>query len=276
MQLAGGAGAPVIGFIESAGARMQEGLAALGGFGRIFSENVALSGTVPQISIVTGVSAGGGSLLARADRLRADGRGREHVPHRPGSRARGDRRGRDARRARRHARARAQRRLRPGGAPTSSSAADTRALAARATSAQARDGAGGSAGRPTPGALVPHAARKTYDMRDVIRSVSDGGEFLELSAALGAQHGHGLLPDRGPARRRGREPAALPRRRDRLDRLARRRRASCARATRSGCRWSCSSTRPGSCPACRQESAGVIRHGASLLRRVRGGAACRG
>src|SRR3954453_7676042 len=39
---------------------MQEGLAALGGFGRIFSENVALSGQVPQISIVTGVSAGGG------------------------------------------------------------------------------------------------------------------------------------------------------------------------------------------------------------------------
>src|SRR3954453_4805525 len=61
MQLAERAGVPVVGFVESAGARMQEGLAALGGFGRIFSANVALSGRVPQISVVTGVSAGGGS-----------------------------------------------------------------------------------------------------------------------------------------------------------------------------------------------------------------------
>ena len=52
MQLAGRAGAPIVGFVESAGARMQEGLAALGGFVRIFQENVALSGRVPQISIV--------------------------------------------------------------------------------------------------------------------------------------------------------------------------------------------------------------------------------
>ncbi|HEX4466035.1 MAG TPA: carboxyl transferase domain-containing protein, partial [Solirubrobacteraceae bacterium] len=52
---------PVIGCFESAGARMQEGLAALGGYGRIFRHHVALSGRVPQISIVCGPSAGGGS-----------------------------------------------------------------------------------------------------------------------------------------------------------------------------------------------------------------------
>ena len=46
--------------MESAGARLQEGAAALGGFGRIFFENVALSGRAPQISVITGVSAGGG------------------------------------------------------------------------------------------------------------------------------------------------------------------------------------------------------------------------
>ncbi|MEA2137958.1 MAG: hypothetical protein QOG56_1108 [Solirubrobacteraceae bacterium] len=51
---------PVIGFVESGGARMQEGLAALGGYARIFSEHVALSGDVPQISVITGTSAGGG------------------------------------------------------------------------------------------------------------------------------------------------------------------------------------------------------------------------
>jgi acetyl-CoA carboxylase carboxyltransferase component len=61
LQLAGQARAPVIGLIESGGARMQEGVAALGGYGRIFHANVALSGRVPQISIITGTSAGGGS-----------------------------------------------------------------------------------------------------------------------------------------------------------------------------------------------------------------------
>ena len=61
MRLAGRAGVPLVGFIESGGARMQEGLAALGGYGRIFRENVALSGRIPQISVICGASAGGGS-----------------------------------------------------------------------------------------------------------------------------------------------------------------------------------------------------------------------
>ena len=52
---------PVVGFIESAGARLQEGVAALAGYGRIFNQNVALSGVVPQISVICGASAGGGS-----------------------------------------------------------------------------------------------------------------------------------------------------------------------------------------------------------------------
>jgi methylmalonyl-CoA decarboxylase subunit alpha len=59
LRLAGRARVPVVGFIESAGARMQEGLAALSGYGSIFREHVALSGLVPQISIVCGPAAGG-------------------------------------------------------------------------------------------------------------------------------------------------------------------------------------------------------------------------
>jgi methylmalonyl-CoA decarboxylase subunit alpha len=51
---------PVIGFVESGGARMQEGLAALDGYARVFSQHVTLSGKVPQISVITGTSAGGG------------------------------------------------------------------------------------------------------------------------------------------------------------------------------------------------------------------------
>src|ERR687894_603761 len=61
LRLAGRAGAPGIGFIESGGARMQEGLAALAGYARIFKEHVALSGRIPQISVIGGASAGGGS-----------------------------------------------------------------------------------------------------------------------------------------------------------------------------------------------------------------------
>ncbi|HEX5195100.1 MAG TPA: carboxyl transferase domain-containing protein [Solirubrobacteraceae bacterium] len=61
LQTAGRARIPVVGFVESGGARMQEGTAALGGYGRIFRETVALTGVVPQISVVTGTSAGGGA-----------------------------------------------------------------------------------------------------------------------------------------------------------------------------------------------------------------------
>jgi acetyl-CoA carboxylase carboxyltransferase component len=61
LRLAGRARVPVVGFVESAGARLQEGLAALGGYGRIFSEHVRLSGRVPQITVISGASAGGGS-----------------------------------------------------------------------------------------------------------------------------------------------------------------------------------------------------------------------
>ena len=61
LRTAGRARMPVVSFIESAGARLQEGVAALAGYGRIFNENVALSGQVPQISVICGPSAGGGS-----------------------------------------------------------------------------------------------------------------------------------------------------------------------------------------------------------------------
>jgi acetyl-CoA carboxylase carboxyltransferase component len=61
LEQAGRARVPVVGFIESAGARLQEGVAALSGYGRIFRAHTALSGVVPQISVICGASAGGGS-----------------------------------------------------------------------------------------------------------------------------------------------------------------------------------------------------------------------
>ena len=52
---------PVVSFVASGGARKQEGTAALAGYGRIFRQTVAMTGLVPQISIVSGASAGGGA-----------------------------------------------------------------------------------------------------------------------------------------------------------------------------------------------------------------------
>ena len=52
-------GAPVIGIQDSGGARIQEGVVALGGYADIFLRNVQASGVVPQISAIMGPSAGG-------------------------------------------------------------------------------------------------------------------------------------------------------------------------------------------------------------------------
>ena len=52
-------GAPVIGLNDSGGARIQEGVAALGGYAEVFQRNVLASGVVPQLSVIMGPSAGG-------------------------------------------------------------------------------------------------------------------------------------------------------------------------------------------------------------------------
>jgi len=59
MDLAERIGAPIVGLLDSGGARIQEGVASLAGYGEIFRRNVRLSGRVPQISVVLGPCAGG-------------------------------------------------------------------------------------------------------------------------------------------------------------------------------------------------------------------------
>lgn len=59
MEMALKSGAPLIFINDSGGARIQEGIDALSGYGRIFYRNVLLSGVVPQISIIAGPCAGG-------------------------------------------------------------------------------------------------------------------------------------------------------------------------------------------------------------------------
>ena len=51
--------APIIGLFDAGGARIQEGVAALGGYGEVFQRNVLASGVIPQISVIMGPCAGG-------------------------------------------------------------------------------------------------------------------------------------------------------------------------------------------------------------------------
>ena len=59
MDMAMKLGAPVIGLNDSGGARIQEGVASLGGYADVFQRNVLASGVVPQISLIMGPCAGG-------------------------------------------------------------------------------------------------------------------------------------------------------------------------------------------------------------------------
>jgi len=53
------AGVPIIGLYDAGGARIQEGVAALGGYAEVFQRNVLASGVIPQISVIMGPCAGG-------------------------------------------------------------------------------------------------------------------------------------------------------------------------------------------------------------------------
>jgi len=59
MDLAVSNGCPIIGLIDSGGARIQEGVKSLGGYAEIFKRNAQYSGVVPQISLILGPCAGG-------------------------------------------------------------------------------------------------------------------------------------------------------------------------------------------------------------------------
>jgi acetyl-CoA carboxylase carboxyltransferase component len=116
-----------------------------------------------------------------------------------------------------------------------------------------------------PGLLVPHAARKTYDMRAVIRSVSDGGEFLELQPRWGRNMVTGFCRIEG-------QPVGVVANQPRylggvIDSVASEKAARFVRTCNSfGLPLVVLVDTPGFMPGVSQESAGVIRHGASLLR----------
>jgi acetyl-CoA carboxylase carboxyltransferase component len=59
MDLAASTGAPIVGLLDSGGARIQEGVESLDGYGDIFTRNTLYSGIIPQISVIMGPTAGG-------------------------------------------------------------------------------------------------------------------------------------------------------------------------------------------------------------------------
>jgi acetyl-CoA carboxylase carboxyltransferase component len=260
---------PVVGFVESGGARIGDGTAALAGYGQIFAATVALSGVVPQISVVSGASAGGGAyspaltdlVLMTEDAamfLTGPGVVREALGEEI-----------DA----------------PGlGGPRVHERNGVCALVEPDVGAAARRvrellgylpaSAGGSL--PTeeawrmpevldPASLVPAEPRRTYDVRRVLEAVCDGGSVLELHprwarnivVALGRIEGR---------------PVALVANQPRylggvLDAAASEKAARFITwADAFGLPVIAVVDTPGFMPGSRQEQAGVIRHGASLVR----------
>jgi acetyl-CoA carboxylase carboxyltransferase component len=185
LELADRAKAPVVGFVTSGGARMQEGVAALGGYGRIFRRIVQLSGRVPQISIINGLSAGGGayspaltdwvvmtedsSMFLTGPGVVREALGEDVTAAELGGHRVHERNG-----------------VCHFVTPTDLDAAFLarklvgylpRHRDARAPLMPPRPPIGRD-----PSSGVPTEARRVYDVRGVIRSIVDGGELLEISA----------------------------------------------------------------------------------------------
>ncbi len=185
LELAERGRAPVIGFVSSGGARMQEGIGALGGYGRIFKRTVALSGRVPQISVVTGLSAGGGayspaltdwivmteesSMFLTGPGVVRDALGEEVTAEALGGTRVHERNG-----------------VCHFVAPDDLGASDlARRLLGYLPSHRGAPLPTREPRRPhpgDPGELVPAEQRRVYDVRDVIGTMVDGGELLEVSA----------------------------------------------------------------------------------------------
>jgi acetyl-CoA carboxylase carboxyltransferase component len=176
---------PVVGFVESAGARMQEGVAALAGYGRIFREHVRLSGQVPQISIVCGPAAGGGCYgPALTDFVIMAGERPCMFLTGPGVVSRVTGEAVDS-----HTLGGSTVHERNGVCHLAAATEADGALLARdvldylpqnASESVALRPVAKPPGTP-PDAFVPREERRVYDIRDVARALVDGGRVLEVS-----------------------------------------------------------------------------------------------
>ncbi len=259
---------PVVAFVESGGARMQEGTAALAGYGRIFRHTVQLTGVVPQISVVSGASAGGGAyspaltdlIVMTEDAamfLTGPGVVREALGEEIDAAALGGPRVHDRNgvcHLVEHDELSAAARVREllGYLPSASGEALPRV---EPTDAEFQD----------PGAVVPTEPRRAYDVRDALRGVVDAGSLIELCPRWARNVVTTL------ARLDGRPVGIVANQPHHLGGVLD------AEGSEKAARFVgfCDSfglpliavvDTPGFMPGSRQEQAGVIRHGASLVR----------
>jgi acetyl-CoA carboxylase carboxyltransferase component len=267
LELAQRARAPVVGFVSSGGARMQEGVAALGGYGRIFRRTVALSGHVPQISIVSGLSAGGGAyspaltdwiVMTEASSMFLTGPGvvREALGEDVDAEQLGG--------TRVHARNGVCHFVARDDLDSARLARELLAYLPGHRDAPLPIAPARPAGSSDPGLHVPESPRRVYDVRDVIASLVDGGELLEISAGWARNLVTAMARiDGRPVGVIANQPRYLG---GVLD----------AASSEKGARFvtKCDAfgipllvlvDTPGYMPGTRQEAAGVIRHGATLV-----------
>jgi acetyl-CoA carboxylase carboxyltransferase component len=257
---------PLVAFLESAGARLLEGAAALGGFSRIFFENVRLSRRAPQISVITGMSAGGGCYSpALTDFVVMT---RPSAMFLTGPRVVREAIGEDIS-------------IEALGGPTVHNrngvcqfvVDDDHAAAALvrdllgylAPALEAREDPPDDLDVPDPGRHLPASARKVYDVRHVVGDVVDDESFLEVSPrwARNMVVGFARLGGRriGVVANQPRYLAGV------IDVGAS---EKAARFVRTCDRFRLPLVvlvdTPGFMPGSGQESAGIIRHGAELVR----------
>ena len=262
---------PLVAFLESAGARLQEGPAALGGFSRIFYENVRLSRRAPQISVITGTSAGGGCYSPALTDFIVMTRPAAMFLTGPTGRPRGRRRGHHGRGARRPHRPQPQRglpvrrRRRPrgdGARPRPARLPGARARRRRTTRPP------GSTG-PTPAGACPRAGARSTTCATSSRDLVDDGRFLEVSPRWARNMVVGFA--RLDGRRIG-VVANQPRHLAGVIDVAASEKA--ARFVRTCDRFRLPLVvlvdTPGFMPGSGQETAGIIRHGAELVRAFAG------
>jgi acetyl-CoA carboxylase carboxyltransferase component len=272
LQMAGDAGAPVVGFVRSGGARLQEGHAALAGYGRIFRASVQLSRKVPQVSILNGISAGGGAyspaltdfvvmtqdsrMFLTGPKVVAEAMGEEISMEDLGG-------------PRVHGKNGVARLV---AADTESAIAQTRHLLALLPQRIGGElpfhepvGPDGS----DPGLVVPEEQRKVYDVREVAAAILDSGTFLEFSPRWAPNMVTGIARLEGrPVGLIANQPKAIG---GVIDAAASEKAALFVNdCNRFGLPLLVFVDTPGFMPGKVQEEAGVIRHGASLLRAFAG------
>jgi acetyl-CoA carboxylase carboxyltransferase component len=267
LQLAREARVPAIGFVESGGARMQEGTAALGGYGRIFREHVLSSGLIPQISVICGTSAGGGSyspaltdfvMMTRDSRMFLTGPG--IVEEAMGEQVSADELGGPKVHER-------------NGVCQFVADDDAQAiyLTRELLSYLPQNAHEAVPPRPfstragfDPGHCVPHEARRVYDVRDVIRGICDNVRLLEVSERWARNMVTAFARIEGEAVGIiANQPKHLG---GTIDAEAAQKAARFVRTCNSfGLPLVVLVDTPGFLPGTKQEQAGVIRHGAKLL-----------